>query len=126
MTAGILYSSGKVLIAQRSEPKYNGLWEFPGGKIEKNESAEECLIRELQEELGILVKVKRLFCKTEWSRPDKIIILHTFEIDSFAGEPVPSVHSQLKWVDIKELRKEELLPADRPVVDKLKSSPGSI
>lgn len=125
VTAGILYSSGKVLLAQRPEPKYDGLWEFPGGKIEENESAEECLIRELHEELGILVKVKKLFCTTEWSRQDKVIILHTFEIDSFEGVPVPIVHSQLKWIDIKELRKEELLPADRPVVDKLKSSLGS-
>lgn len=126
VTAGILYRSARVLIAQRSEPRYNGLWEFPGGKIEENEDAEECLIRELHEELGIHVKVKKLFCRTEWSRQDKVIILHTFEIESFECEPIPKVHSQLKWVDIKELRKEELLPADRPVVDKLKSSLGSI
>ncbi len=120
VTAGLIWRHGKVLAGQRSEAKYGGLWEFPGGKIEEGESAEECLQRELQEELGIICKVGRLFAETEWEREDKIILLKSFTIDSFVGEPRNNVHLQLKWCDPQSLSDREFLPADRPIIDLLK------
>ncbi len=119
VAAGILQKEGKILLAQRPEEKYEGLWEFPGGKIEHGETAENCLQRELSEELAIECVVGELLNTTEWQRPDKIIVLHTFWISSFKGEPQALEHKALKWVALNELRKDELLPADRPLVDLL-------
>lgn len=121
VTAGILRKGEEVLLAQRAEEKYAGLWEFPGGKIESGESPESCLQRELAEELAINCEVGEKFHVSEWRRDDKIIVLHTFWISSFSEEPRPLVHSALKWVALNKLRKEELLPADRPLVDLLQS-----
>ena len=119
--AGILRRGNLILIGQRAEKKYNGLWEFPGGKIEMGETPEECLKRELLEELGIDCVVGDLVCRTECLREDKIIILYTYVIQEFSGEMQNLVHRDLKWISLKDLRKDQLLPADRPVVDKLKS-----
>ncbi|MCM8541579.1 MAG: (deoxy)nucleoside triphosphate pyrophosphohydrolase [Lentisphaeraceae bacterium] len=121
VTAGIILQNEKVLLAQRPEEKYKGLWEFPGGKIEPGETSEECLKRELTEELDIVCSVGDLLCTTEWIRSDKVIVLHTYKILEYSGEIRALVHSQLKWVSIKDLKKDELLPADRPIVDKLNS-----
>ncbi|MCM8525305.1 MAG: (deoxy)nucleoside triphosphate pyrophosphohydrolase [Lentisphaeraceae bacterium] len=121
VTAGIISREGKILIAQRPETKYKGLWEFPGGKIESGETPQECLKRELSEELGIDCTVGDFLCTSEWQREDKIIILHTYWISSFSGEITAKVHSDLKWVFSKDLNKMDLLPADRPLVDKLNS-----
>ena len=121
VTAGILRRGNQILLAQRPEEKYKGLWEFPGGKIEVGESAEDCLKRELAEELAIECVVGELFQTTEWSRNDKVIVLHTFWISSFKGEPQLLEHKALKWVSPNDLSKEELLPADRPLVDLLLS-----
>jgi len=121
VTAGILRRDEKILLAQRPEPKYNGLWEFPGGKIEQGELPESCLKRELSEELEILCKVGSLFQITEWAREDKVIVLHTYWIDSFEGEPKALEHKSLKWISISDLKEEELLPADKPLVVLLRS-----
>ncbi|MCM8531103.1 MAG: (deoxy)nucleoside triphosphate pyrophosphohydrolase [Lentisphaeraceae bacterium] len=121
VTAGILRKESKVLIAQRSEAKYNGLWEFPGGKIEVGETPQQCLKRELEEELCIQSVVGDLFCVTQWQRENKVIELHTYLISSFKGTLKACVHNDLKWVEIKDLCEDVLLPADKPLVDKLKS-----
>ena len=126
VTAGILRQGDQVLLAQRPEEKYDGLWEFPGGKMESGETPEACLQRELKEELAIDCLVGELLCTTEWSREGKVIVLHTYKILDFTGIPLPLVHSDLKWVDIKKLSKEDVLPADRPVVDRLISSIDSV
>ncbi len=121
VVAGILRRGDQVFLAQRSEDKYLGLWEFPGGKIEKDETPEVSLQRELMEELRLEVEVGELFCRTEWEREDKIIVLYTYLIKSFIGEPKLLVHKNFKWVEINKLEKEDVLPADRAVVEQLKS-----
>ena len=121
VTAGILCRGDKVLLAQRPEEKYQGLWEFPGGKIEEGETPEQCLHRELKEELSIDCQVGDLFKVTEWEREDKVIVLHTYWISSFDREPQAIEHKELKWISKDELVEEDLLPADRALVSLLKS-----
>eukprot|EP01137_Pigoraptor_chileana_P016793 Opistho-2@73895 len=80
--------SGKILIARRADTQHQGgLWEFPGGKVEADESVECALARELQEELGIVVGAARPLIKVRHDYPDKQVLLDVWEVSSFSGEP---------------------------------------
>ena len=115
-------SDGRILLSKRPENKpMAGLWEFPGGKIEPGETAEQCLKRELEEELSIISSVGSKVCTTEWVREDKIIVLHTYEIISFKGEIRANAHADLQWLLPSEIDRSNLLPADRPILDILRS-----
>lgn len=112
VTAGIILKEGKILIAKRKGEK----WEFPGGKVERGEGIEECLKRELKEELNIRVDSIEPFCKVK----DNGIELHVFII--FCDEePVAGVHEELKWVDMNEIDRYEFMNADKKVVEEIKS-----
>jgi 8-oxo-dGTP diphosphatase len=68
-------------------PSIRGLWEFPGGKVEAEESVETALGRELHEELGIVVDVARPLIKVQHDYPDKQVLLDVWEVSAFTGEP---------------------------------------
>lgn len=119
--AGLVWLDGRVLIGQRAEEKHGGLWEFPGGKLEKGETPRLCLQRELKEELGINAEIGELFLESNWLVGDKEIVLKTYQVKSFTGDPTTLVHRELSWRKPVELQKEFFLPADRPVVEKLSS-----
>ncbi|MFH1511448.1 MAG: 8-oxo-dGTP diphosphatase MutT [Candidatus Woesearchaeota archaeon] len=122
VTAGIIRIGNSYLIAQRKESDKLGLlWEFPGGKIKKEESPEECLRRELKEEFNIDSKVGKLFCVSKYDYPDFRIKLMAYIIDSYEGDFEVSAHEQIKWVDIVELPGYKFAPADIPIVEKLLS-----
>ncbi|HGO5854091.1 TPA: (deoxy)nucleoside triphosphate pyrophosphohydrolase [Mannheimia haemolytica] len=90
-------------------------WEFPGGKIESGESPESCLVRELNEELGIKTKVN-LFCtEIVHHYPTISIKLKAYYCSIASGEIQMLIHDNLKWVEIWELLSYELLPADIPI-----------
>jgi len=120
VTAAIIEQDGKILLAKRKkEDPLKGKWEFPGGKIETNESPEACLKRELQEELGIDAVVGEFFCSSKYQYEHIAIELLVFRIESFAGEIKPNEHADLAWVAPVELNNYELPAADRPIVDEL-------
>ncbi|HOQ01884.1 MAG TPA: 8-oxo-dGTP diphosphatase MutT [Acetivibrio sp.] len=120
VTAGIIIDNDKVLITRRA-PKENfaGGWEFPGGKIEINETPEECLIRELKEELNIVVCVGKLCAEVAYDYDDISIDLIAFYCTIVEGEIQMSVHDKYKWVKINDLLKYNLLPADIPIAKKV-------
>lgn len=121
VTAGIVKKENKILISQRKkEDKFSLLWEFPGGKIEINETPEECLKRELFEELNINVAVGKLFCISNYVISDIEIELMVFFIDSFEGDLIVNAHEQIKWITIDEIDNYRFAPADVQVVNKLK------
>ncbi|MCH2144101.1 MAG: (deoxy)nucleoside triphosphate pyrophosphohydrolase [Phycisphaerales bacterium] len=112
--AGVIERDGLVLIGRRlDDDSYGGFWEFPGGKIEPGESPEECLERELMEELGIRTAIGPELCVIEPSDTFKLIVHGATIID---GEPELREHSRLEWVTLDELDSFDLLPADRPVI----------
>jgi len=120
VTAGIIMDNGKVLITRRA-PKENfaGGWEFPGGKVEINETPRECLVRELKEELNIDVSVGE-FCTEVYHDYSNISIkLMAYYCTITHGEIQTSVHDKYKWVKIKDLLKYDLLPADIPIAKKI-------
>lgn len=120
VTAGIITDHDKVLITRRP-PKENfvGGWEFPGGKIEMNETPEACLARELKEELNIDVFVGNFCTEVCHDYGNMNIHLMAYYCTILDGEIQISVHDKYKWVKINDLLKYDLLPADIPIAKKV-------
>jgi 8-oxo-dGTP diphosphatase len=114
---------GLILIGRRLEDdSYGGFWEFPGGKIESGETNEECLERELMEELGVPTRIGALICIVEPSSSFQLTVHHATILE---GEPELHEHSELRWVTLEELPGFDLLPADRPVITALAEERGN-
>jgi 8-oxo-dGTP diphosphatase len=113
---------GRVLIAQRPPGKsMAGLWEFPGGKIEPGERPEQSLIRELEEELGIVVKEECLAPLTFASHcyPDFHLLMPLYVCRRWQGFVEAREQQALKWVRPNELRNFPMPPADEPLISHL-------
>lgn len=120
VTAGVIKDNDKVLLTRRA-PKENfaGGWEFPGGKIEINETPQACLARELKEELNIDVSVGKLCTEVAHDYGNMNINLIAYYCTIINGEIQISVHDKYKWVNINDLLKYDLLPADIPIAKKV-------
>lgn len=122
VAAGIICRHGLMLAAQRPDEKpFGGFWELPGGKIEKNETAEEALCRELAEELGINVKEYQLLEVMEHNYRDTnlIAVLHFFKVGAFEGEPCNMENQNLRWIEPQDISELDFLPADREILRRL-------
>jgi 8-oxo-dGTP diphosphatase len=112
-------ADGRVLITQRPEGKQlAGLWEFPGGKVEKGETPEETVVRELAEEIGVETKVACLAPLTFASHSYESfhLLMPLFVCRRFWGTPVAKEVAALKWVRPKNLRDYPMPPADAPLI----------
>jgi 8-oxo-dGTP diphosphatase len=124
VSAGLIFRSGKILITQRHAGAHlGGLWEFPGGKREAGETFEECLVRELREELGIEVEVGELLESLTHAYPEKTVVLKFFRCRWKQNEPRALDCLDLKWVTAGELRDYEFPAADARLLKMLQSSP---
>ena len=121
VAAGILRdSSGRILITERlCDGPFDGLWEFPGGKIADGETSIQALIRELAEELGIKVVTSQLFMELHHEYPDRIVDIEFFLVTSWSGTPAGLEGQGLRWVLPSDLNPDILLPADVPVMKAL-------
>ena len=118
-TAIITDNSGRVLIGQRPEGKaLAGLWEFPGGKQEEGETVEQCIIREIKEELDVTCVVGEFLTETTKVYPHGEFRLMFYRAALADGqEPKALVHQQLKWVKPEDLGKYEFPPADLEIIN---------
>jgi 8-oxo-dGTP diphosphatase len=115
-------TDGRVLIAQRPAGKaMAGLWEFPGGKVESGERPEDTLIRELKEELGIVVSEPCLAPLTFASHayPDFHLLMPLYVCRRWEGTATAREHARLAWVRPNRLREHPMPPADEPLVSHL-------
>ncbi|MFF3024584.1 8-oxo-dGTP diphosphatase MutT [Gottfriedia sp. NPDC057948] len=118
--AVIRNDQNQILCALRSpEMSMPNSWEFPGGKIEKNEKPKEALVREIQEELGCEISVTELVEDVIHEYPNIIVNLITYEAKIISGTPVANEHAKIEWTEISELKELEWAPADLPTVEKL-------
>lgn len=124
VAAGILCDmAGRILIAERvGGGPFDGLWEFPGGKIGSGESSTEALSRELAEELGIEVTACASFMNLRHEYEDRIVTIEFFIVSGWNSDPVGREGQQLRWVPRESLNADELLPADVPVVEALQQN----
>jgi len=122
VVAGIVFDPDRrVLIAQRTEDgPFQGLWEFPGGKIATGESPQAALRRELSEELGIAVTRCQSFMRVRHDYPDRLVALHFFKIYDWSGDPSGMEGQALRWLLPSDIPVNEMLPADAPVIDALR------
>ncbi len=120
VTAAIIIKGHEVLIAKRpAGDRLSGKWEFPGGKIEAGESPEECLRRELAEELGIEACVGDFFAESVYHYEHGAIELLAYFVEWISGDICLRAHDEVKWVAMKELGQYDLAPADIPIMEKL-------
>ncbi len=111
----------KILITQRNLKKaQGGLWEFPGGKIEPNETRENAIVREIKEELDIDIEVKSYLSEKVFNYPEKDINLIALECKKINGEIRLLEHEDYKWVSKNELDNFEFAPADLFIIEKIK------
>ena len=111
----------RVLIGQRLEnTDFAGWWEFPGGKFEAGESVQQALARELQEELGIIVRSSEPLITLDWAYPNKRVRLHTRLIRRWSGTPRSCEGQAIDWRPIAALENARLLPANRIIVNALR------
>ncbi|WP_088011247.1 8-oxo-dGTP diphosphatase MutT [Gottfriedia acidiceleris] len=118
--AVIRNNQNQILCALRSpEMSMANYWEFPGGKIEKDERPEEALVREIREEIGCEISVSKLVEDIIHEYPEIIVNLITYEAKIKSGTPVANEHAELEWKKITDLKELEWAPADLPTVEKL-------
>jgi len=122
--AVLLRADGKALLGQRPEGKsWAGWWEFPGGKIEEGESAEQGLQRELEEELGISATTFNPWLTRVFSYPERTVKLEFFIVREWRGEPYGKEGQNLSWQDPHSPSVSPLLPANQPVMQALRLPP---
>lgn len=118
VACAIIERDGMVLAAQRSSAMSLPLkWEFPGGKIEPGENSDECLRRELVEELGIRVKVKRVLPPHTHRYPTFTVTLYPFVCSMEAGSIVLHEHAAIAWLVPERLCELDWAEADLPVIE---------
>lgn len=120
VTAAVIMDARKVLITKRrDEDGTPGLWEFPGGKLEGSESLEQCLRREIKEELNINIKVRKYFRESVFQTEKATYRIMAFFAKHMNGDIQLNVHDEAKWVDIEDLNQYSFLPADVTFVQEL-------
>lgn len=120
VTAAIIKKNNEILICQRGKDDDGALlWEFPGGKLEEGESLEQCIIREMKEELELDIKVKDLFAETEYRYGEKGIHFTFYEAEILGGIMKLNVHEKVIWASVNSLLDYDFLPADLPIIDLL-------
>ncbi len=121
VSAALIFNNGKLLITQRYQDSHlGGLWEFPGGKREANETFENCLAREIREELGIGISVGKLFEEIRHDYADKSVHLKFFVCELISGEPKPLGCAAIQWISKNELGNFEFPAADAQLLEKLR------
>jgi len=120
VTAAVIEIDGRFLIARRKKSdRFGGKWEFPGGKIHPGETPQECLKRELKEELGIESEIGRLFCKSGFKYLGVPLELLAYRARHISGDFVAAEHDEIRWVVPKNLKGYDFVKADMAIVDKL-------
>ena len=120
VAAAIVISDGKVLLARRKRgDSHQGYWEFPGGVVEAGETIEECLVRELREELGVAATagevIARNECRSERGSIDLVGLRAHLAEETFTL----TAHDEVAWVKPRDLGRYRLAPADKPIAKAL-------
>lgn len=113
VTAAVIIKDEKFLICQRPNGKACALlWEFPGGKIEAGETGEQCIVREIQEELGATLRILRKLTDVVYEYPNRTVHLHFFIAEIASGELIRKEHNALAWITKEDVSDYQFCPAD--------------
>ncbi len=116
VAAAVVERQGRYLVTRRQKGVHlEGLWEFPGGKCAESEPLDACLRRELREELAVDASVGPKLLAVAHAYPERRVELHFFSCE-LAGEPVPQLGQEMRWVTREELARLEFPPADAELI----------
>jgi 8-oxo-dGTP diphosphatase len=116
----VIEHEGKILIAQRNPgDSFAGSWEFPGGTREQGESIEDCLVRELREEMGIEIRPRRFLFRCDHVYPTRKVELYFYFCDWVRGKPLLLECHNYRWIEPKHLCRYSFLPGDDAVLAEL-------
>lgn len=123
IAVGIIRShDGKIFITQRGESSHlAGFWEFPGGKVEQNETPFQTLQREIAEEIDIRIHNAHFLKTIEYQYSDCFITIHTYLIEEWDGEPFAAEGQPSRWVDEEDLNADDFPDANRSIIEMLKN-----
>lgn len=121
VVAAIIRHESRILATQRGYGEFKDGWEFPGGKVAAGETAEEAIVREIQEELRVTIVPEELLTTVEYDYPNFHLTMHCFLAHIVEGEIELVEHEAMKWLTKDELDTVDWLPADIEVVEKLKA-----
>jgi len=120
VTAAIIKQESTILITRRAPGKHlEGYWEFPGGKLDANETEQDCLVREIKEELDLTIKVDAFYMENSHQYANKHILLKAFICTLISGDILLRDHDKMAWVTIDKLNDYRFAPADIPFVEAL-------
>lgn len=118
VTAAVIIKEGKILITQRPKGVHlEGMWEFPGGKKEDSETLEQCMRREIMEELGIKIVIEKKLIEVQHEYETKFVELHFFQCAVIDGSPSPKEGQKMKWVEPETLLNYRFPPPDREIIN---------
>ncbi len=120
VVAAIILNNNKIFATQRGYGEFKDGWEFPGGKIEQNETAEAAIVREIQEELDTTIQVEKYFDTVEYDYPTFHLSMDCFICSIKDGNLTLKEHEAAKWLSANELDTVDWLPADISLIGKLK------
>lgn len=123
VAVGVVYNQrGQVLVGQRVvKDQYFQKWEFPGGKLEKGETAEQALKREFLEETALELRESKELMMVEHDYPDRQVRLYVHTVHSYKGEATELEGQALKWVEVSDLDELDFLAGNQVILDRLKS-----
>jgi mutator protein MutT len=124
VAAALIFHNAKLLITQRRPDDHlPNLWEFPGGKVESGETFEQCLVREIREELAIEISVRELVEDLTHTYPEKTVRLRFFNCRLLSGEAKPIHVQDLRWITRDQLPNFDFPAADAKLVQLLQNTP---
>ena len=120
VTAAVIKRDNRILICQRArDDDYALLWEFPGGKLEEGETPEQCIVREIAEELDLDIRVNGILAETKHNDGEQDVHFTFYDADIIRGTMTLNVHASAVWAPLDTLAEYDFMRADRPVVDLL-------
>ena len=122
VVAAIIKKDNRILATKRGYGEFINMWEFPGGKIEENESKKDALIREIKEELDCLIKPNEFALDVEYQYPTFYLKMSCFWAVIESGTPKLLEHNDAKWLSKSELDSVEWIEADIQIIDYLKEN----
>ena len=122
VAAAVICHEGRYFTTMRGYGDFKGYWEFPGGKIEKDETPSEALIREIKEELDMRIKVESFLMRVEHDYEPFHLSMDCFLCSIEEGTPHLKEHLAQQWKTAEQMKEEEFLPADRQVVEYLRNT----
>ena len=119
VVAAVIKDKNKIFCTQRGYGEFKGYWEFPGGKIEENETPQEALKREIKEELTIDIEVGDLIDTVEYDYPEFHLSMDCFYAEIISGQIELKEHDNALWLERDNLKAVRWLPADEDLINKV-------